>query len=110
MQKLIHQQLELQNRKKQILLQQENERKRLEQELERVNKVKAELLKVSGPDHGDSSDSQMSISDNLNLLSNQEIVIQEAIDKVKQAEKLGEKKGLVEAEKMMKKVETQSLE
>lgn len=38
------------------MVEQENEKKRLEQELEKVNKVKAELLKVAEPHSTDSLD------------------------------------------------------
>lgn len=49
MQRLLRQQIELQNKKKVILEEQEGERKRLEEQLAKVNSVKAELLKVAEP-------------------------------------------------------------
>lgn len=44
------------------------------------------------------------------MLSKQQLVIQEAIEKVKKAEVAGEKKGEIEAQKLIKKVQNQSLE
>lgn len=69
-------------------------------------------MKVAEPEQTSSLDNsdKKSISDNLDLLSQQEIVIQTAIDKVKLAEEQGEKKGLAEANKLIKKQETQSFE
>jgi 3-deoxy-D-arabino-heptulosonate 7-phosphate (DAHP) synthase class II len=112
MKQLIQHQVELQKKKKDILSEQEIEKKRLEEELAKVNKVKQELLKVAEPQSAESLDSseQKTIADNLNLLNQQQIVIQQAIDKVKLAEVQGEKKGLENAEKLIKKQETQSLE
>lgn len=85
---------------------------KLEEELAKVNKVKAELLKVAEPHSSENLDvsDQKSIADNLNLLNQQQIVIQQAIDKVKIAEEEGEKKGLENAQKLIKKQESQSLE
>jgi hypothetical protein len=57
MQKLIGQQIELQNKKKKILVEQESERKRLEEELMKVNKVKSDLLKVAEPESSEILDS-----------------------------------------------------
>lgn len=69
-----------------------------------MNKVKEQLLKVAEPEEKET------ISDNINLLNQQQIVIRNAIDKVKEAEEQGEKKGLAEAERMIKKQENQSFE
>lgn len=44
------------------------------------------------------------------MLSKQQLIIQEAIEKVKKAEEAGEKKGQAEADKLIKKAQSQSLE
>lgn len=110
MQKLLKQQIELQNKKKQILQEQEKERTRLEEQLHKVNSVKAELLKVSEPSKKLDQPQQQDLADNLNLLSKQQLIIEEAISKVKKAEEAGAKKGQEEAEKLIKKAHNQSLE
>ena len=111
MKKLIKQQLDLQQKKKAILDEQERERDRLEKQLQVVNHMKQELLKASGdPQQALNQEQKQEVADNLNLLSKEQLVIQEAIEKVKAAEQAGEKKGLENAQKLLQKAQTQSLE